>query len=329
MIIANEGQDVCDVREEDACRLSDLIMDRAFNRMIASTLCISWDDVSFITIVSVFLSTRLLRHRGAASARRSFLLRTIFPIATVRLIDSKAIRLTIRFVIDVGRVRESASGIRSPRVDVRMMIRVEGVRCRLLTLLVRCAISKRLTGILYLMVNGLLTIRERYLYGMAMTMRRASYARINITVKDFFRMIANGCARATKVCLGCVTRAVLRARVDRKQTLTIELRVRMYTRLKMCIVRSTRGGFIVYRYLRFDVARAFRRGCKILSRFFPRDEIGISRRFNNFVVPYPPSIVYRFERFLRFNKGIQFRVRVFPIEDICVAGFGLRYVVAG
>ncbi len=182
VIIANEGQYVGHVGKEDTCRLRNLIRDRAFLCVIRRALGITRYDVTFITIMSILLSARLLRDRCAASARRSFLLRAIFPIATVGNIHGKAIRLKIRLVINVRRVRLSATRISAPCNYVCLVVRVKGFRRRQVAILVRLTFSERTTRILDLMINGLLAVRKRYLNRVTMAMGRACNARVCVTI---------------------------------------------------------------------------------------------------------------------------------------------------
>ena len=278
-------------------------------------------------MVDIFLDTQLLQCQNTTDTKQDFLLQTIFPVATIKLVSDGTVEFAVHFVVRIQQVKRDASNVYAPYVSVYKVVQIRNVYHYLIAVLIQHTVDRQLTEVLSFVVGNLLTIHRESLCEVAIAIQETDCTKVNIAIGSLFQVVAGKDTQTTGIYLKYLVQTIFHAEISNRRTFLVRFHIHVCSELRIHVVHSLQNNFVVCECFEFCITHSFQQKDGVMTYFFPQSRIKVSKQFGSFVIPRPPNVVCQFRQLLQFGRNMRFHIYIFPVRSVYITNFNLHCII--
>ena len=285
VVVTGRNRSVYGVQRRGAYQLDGLVVGQTFGYVVADALYVNQRCVAFVAVIYVFLDTQLLQGKDTANTEQDFLLQTVLPIAAVKLVSDGTVELAVHLVVRIEQIKGNTAYVHSPKISMYVVIQVRNIDYNLLSVFVQYTVERQLAEVLGFVVGNLLSVHRQGLGEITVTVQETYGTQVYVAVGSLFQIVAGKYAQTTGIYLKYMIQTVFHTEICNGRTIAVGFYIHVIAELGIYIFHSAQNNLIFSKRLKLGIAHTFQQQNRVLSYFFPKSRVKVSKQFGGFKVP--------------------------------------------
>ena len=138
--------------------------------------------MALVAMINVLLDAELLQQLHTTNTQQNLLLQTILPVATIKRVCDRLVKLGIEFVISIKQIEFHTTHIHAPHVCVHLIISIGHVNNKWSAVGIKLTLNGQRVEVLRLVFGNLLTVHRKALGKIAEAIHETDGTHINVRV---------------------------------------------------------------------------------------------------------------------------------------------------
>ena len=213
------------------------------------------------------------------------MLQTVLPIAAVKLVSDGTVELAVHLVVRIEQIKGDTAYVHSPKISMYVVIQVRNIDYNLLSVFVQYAVERQLAEVLGFVVGNLLSVHRQGLGEITVTVQETYGTQVYVAVGSLFQIVAGKYAQTTGIYLKYMIQTVFHTEICNGRTIAVGFYIHVIAELGIYIFHSAQNNLIFSKRLKLGIAHTFQQQNRVLSYFFPKSRVKVSKQFGGFKVP--------------------------------------------